>query len=146
LDFYNATSTGPTPFAPSNYVQVVVTRDASSNVVCYLNGTQQLSFVDSAGIATLAGSPQMLRFFKDNTTEDAAGAVARIRLYDKVMPAAQVATLDRVTAGPAPLQFIPPTYYSNRVMYLTLQVTPNFTYAIQASSNLVSWVTITNVT
>jgi len=31
-------------------------------------------------------------------------------------------------------------------MYLTLQVTPNPTYAIQASSNLVNWVTITNVT
>ncbi|HWX23245.1 MAG TPA: pre-peptidase C-terminal domain-containing protein [Candidatus Binatia bacterium] len=146
LDFYNVTASGATTFAPSNYVQAVITRDASSNVVAYLNGVQQFSFVDSGNLATLAGSPQMLRFFKDDTTEDAPGAIARIRLYDKVMPPAQVASLDRVVAGPAPLQFVQPMYYSNHVMYLTLQVTPNFTYAIQASTNLHDWVTITNVT
>ena len=65
-------------------------------MICYLNGVQQLSFVDSGNLAALAGSPQMIRFFKDNTTEDAAGAVARIRLYDKVMPPSQVASLDRL--------------------------------------------------
>ena len=31
-------------------------------------------------------------------------------------------------------------------MYLTLQVTPNVTYTIQASTNLINWVDITNVT
>jgi hypothetical protein len=148
LDFYNYPASGPANFPASNYVQVVITRDASSNVVTYLNGAQQFSFVDSGNLATLAGSPQMLRFFKDDTTEDAPGAIARIRLYDKVMPPTQVASLDRATAGPAPLQFVQPMYYSNHVMYLTLQVTPNFTYAVQASTNLAStnWVTITNVT
>jgi hypothetical protein len=146
LDFYNVSAPGPTTFAPSNYVQAVITRDASSNVVVYLNGTQQFSFVDSGNLATLDGSPQMIRFFKDNTSEDSAGAIARIRLYDKVMPPAQVANLDRLTGGPAPLRFVQPMYYSNGVMYLTLQVTPNFTYAVQASTNLVNWVTITNVT
>ena len=146
LDFYNASPTGPNTFAPSNYVQAVITRDASSNVVAYLNGIQQFSFVDSGNLATLAGSPEMLRFFKDNTGEDSAGAIARIRLYDKVMPPNQVANLDRLTGGPAPLQFVQPMYYSNRVMYLTLQVTPNVTYSVQASTNFVNWVAITNVT
>jgi hypothetical protein len=146
LNFYGAGVSGPTSFAPSNYVQVVLTRDASSNVVAYLNGVQQFSFVDSGNLATLAGSPQMLRFFKDNTTEDAPGTVARIRLYDKVMPPAQVANLDRISSGPAPLQFVQPMYYSNHVMYLTLQVTPNFAYAVQASTNFANWVTITNIT
>jgi len=88
----------------------------------------------------------MLRFFKDDTTEDAPGTIARIRLYDKVMPPSQVANLDRVPTGPAQLQFVQPMYYSNHVMYLTLQVTPNFTYAIEASTNLHDWVVITNVT
>ncbi|HSU52983.1 MAG TPA: LamG-like jellyroll fold domain-containing protein, partial [Candidatus Dormibacteraeota bacterium] len=146
LDFYPFGATGPTVFAASNYVQVVLTRDASSNVVCYLNGVQQVSFLDTGNYTTVDGVPQMLRFFKDNSSEDAGGAVARIRLYDKVMPPAQVASLDRLIAGPAPLQFVQPSFYSNHVMYLTLQVTPNFTYAIQASTNLINWTTFTNVT
>jgi hypothetical protein len=146
LNFYGAGVGGSTVFAPSNYVQVVITRDASSNVVAYLNGVQQFSFVDTGNLATLAGSPQWLRFFKDDSSEDAPGAIARIRLYDKVMPPTQVASLDRASTGPAPLQFVQPMYYSNHVMYLTLQVTPNFTYAVQASTNLHDWVTITNVT
>ena len=128
-------------------MQAVLTRDASSNVVAYLNGIQQFSFVDSGNLATLAGSPQMLRFFKDDTTEDAPGTIARIRLYDKVLPPSQVANLDRLpSSGPAPLKFVQPMYYSNHVMYLTLQVTPNVTYAIQASTDLHNWGTITNVT
>jgi len=128
-------------------VQVVITRDASSNVVGYVNGVQQFNFVDTQNYSILSGSPQILRFFKDNTTEDAPGAVARIRLYDKVMPPQQVAGLDRLpSSGVAPLQFVEPYGYSNGVMYLTLKVTPNVTYAIQASTNLINWVTITNVT
>jgi hypothetical protein len=146
LNFFPTGASGPSNIVASNYVQVVMTRDASSNVVAYLNGVQQFSFVDNANYATLAGSPQLLRFFKDDTTEDSSGTVARIRLYDKVMPAAQVATLDREISGPAALKFVRPFYYSNRVMYLTLQVTPNVTYTIQASTNLINWVDITNVT
>jgi hypothetical protein len=147
LRFYPAVASAPISIAASNYVQVVLTRDASSNVVGYVNGVQQFSFVDSQNYSTLAGSPQRLRFFRDDTSENAPGAVARIRLYDRVMPPAQVALLDRLpSSGPAPLEFVQPMYYSNQVMYLTLRVTPNFTYAIQASTNLHDWLTITNVT
>jgi len=132
-----------TTFAGSNYVQAVITRDAASNVVAYLNGAQQFSFTDINNYTTLSGSPQMLRFFKDDGSEDGAGAIARIRLYDKVMPPEQVATLDRLPTG---LQFIPPYYYSNGIFSLTLQLTPNVAYAIQASTNLINWTTISNVT
>ena len=62
------------------------------------------------------------------------------------MPPVQVATLDRLPGGPAPLQFVPPYYYSNGVVYLTIQFTPNVTYAIQATTNFNNWTTITNVT
>jgi hypothetical protein len=147
LYFYPTGPSGSSNIVAGNYAQVVMTRDASSNVVAYLNGVQQFSLVDNANYATLAGSPQLLRFFKDDTTEDASGTIARIRLYDKVMPPAQVATLDREVSGSAaPLRFVSPLYYSNHVMYLTLQVTPNVTYSVQASTNLVNWTTITNVT
>ncbi|HLP78865.1 MAG TPA: hypothetical protein VK327_18340, partial [Candidatus Paceibacterota bacterium] len=83
LNFFGAGAGGPAgAIAVSNYVQVVITRDStSSNVVGYVNGAQQFTFVDSGNLATLGGSPLWLRFFKDNTTEDAPGAVARIRLY-----------------------------------------------------------------
>src|SRR5262249_44560791 len=130
LNFYPTGASGSSNFVASNYVQVVITRDASSNVVAYLNGSQQFSFVHNANYATLAGSPQLLRFFKDDSGEDASGTIARIRLYDKVMPPAQIAALDREVSGPAALRFVSPFYYSNRVMFLTLQVTPNVTYTI----------------
>ena len=61
------------------------------------------------------------------------------------MPPAQVAILDRLPGGPAPLQFVQPYYYSNGVLYLTLQVTPNLPYRIEASTNLTTWTTISNV-
>jgi hypothetical protein len=146
LNFYGGSSGLPSTIANSNYVQVVLTHDASSNVVGYVNGVQQFSFTDVNNYATLAGSPQQIRFFKDNTTEDAAGAIARIRLYDKVMPPAQVANLDRLPGGPAPLQFIQPYYYSNGVLYVTVQLTPNVPYRIEATTNFINWTTISNVT
>ena len=99
LYFYPVVGAPSAAIAASNYVQVVLTRDASSNVVGYVNGVQQLNFVDTQNYATLAGSPEMLRFFKDEAGEDAPGTIARIRLYDKVMPPAQVATLDRLPGG-----------------------------------------------
>ena len=99
LYFYPVVGAPSAAIAASNYVQGVLTRDASSNVVGYVNGVQQLNFVDTQNYATLAGSPEMLRFFKDEAGEDAPGTIARIRLYDKVMPPAQVATLDRLPGG-----------------------------------------------
>jgi large repetitive protein len=145
LNFYGGASGPGGGIANSNYVQVVITHDASSNVVGYVNGAQQFTFTDVNNYATLSGSPQQIRFFKDNTTEDGAGAMARIRLYDKVMPPAQVATLDRLPGGLAPLQFIQPFYYSNGVLYLSVQLTPGVNYRIQASTNLTTWSTISNL-
>ena len=117
LYFYPLASGPSATIAASNYVQVVLTRDASSNVVGYVNGVQQFSFVDTQNYATLAGEPEMLRFFKDDSTEDAPGAIARIRLYDKVMPPTQVASLDRLSGGIAPPYFLTP-YFSGGVLLL----------------------------
>ena len=141
LYFYPLASGPSATIAASNYVQVVLTRDASSNVVGYVNGVQQFSFVDTQNYATLAGSPQMLRFFKDDSTEDAPGAVARIRLYDKVMPPAQVASLNRLSGGIAPPYFLTP-YFSGGVLMLPAQLTPGYPYRLLASSNLTTWVSI----
>ena len=131
---------GPSPsIVASNYVQVVLTCDTSSNVVGYVNGVQQFSFVDTLNYATLAGSPLMLRFFKDNTTEDAPGSIARIRLYDRVMPPAQVATLDRLPGGGVSAPYFLTPFVSGGVLNLPAQVTPSFPYRLQASLDLVNW-------
>lgn len=89
--------TGPTAVIPANtFVQVVLTRDAAKNVVGYVNGVQQFSFVDS-GDAAVIDSNNKLIFFRDNpNNEVSAGAVARIRLYDCALTPSEVAGLDRV--------------------------------------------------
>ena len=97
---------------------------------------QQFSFVDTQNYATLAGSPEMLRFFKDNTTEDAPGAIARIRLYDKVMPPAQVATLDRLPGGGVSAPYFLTPYVNSGVLYLPAELSPGFPYRLQAATNL----------
>jgi hypothetical protein len=146
LDYYPLAN-GPSPsmFA-SNYVQVVLTCDASSNVVGYVNGVQQFSFVDTQNYATLAGSPEMLRFFKDNGGEDAPGTIARIRLYDKVMPPAQVAALDRVPGGGVSAPYFLTPYVSSGVLNLPAQLTPGFPYRLQASTNLVNCINLSTNT
>ena len=141
LDFYPVVGGSGSPMSASNYVQVVITRDAASNVVCYANGIQQLAFVDTQNYSVISGSPLQLRFFKDNTSEDASGAVARIRLYDKVMPAAQVSALDRLPGGIARPVFGRP-YVSGGILYLPATVTPGYSYRLLGSTNLVSWVSI----
>jgi hypothetical protein len=125
-------------------LQVVLTRDGT-NVAGYVNGAQQFSFADSGGNGVISAANKLI-FFKDNGIEESGGAVARIRLYAAAMPPSQVATLERVSCGCAAPQFVSPTTYSNGVMYLTLQGTPNISYEIQTSTNLVNWAAITNVT
>jgi hypothetical protein len=145
LTFYPIASSPTVTIAPSNYVQVVITRDASSNTVAYVNGVQQFSFVDSPLYGTLAGSPQILRFLKDNGGEDASGTIARIRLYDKVMPPLQVAGLDRLPGGPGAPHFLMP-YVSGGVLNLPAQLTPGYSYRLLASPDLVNWTTISTTT
>ncbi|MDB6111575.1 MAG: hypothetical protein JWR69_3325 [Pedosphaera sp.] len=145
LYFYPSAGGSGSPMTASNYVQVVMTRDATNLVSGYLNGVKQFSFVDNANYGTISGSPAGFRFFIDNGAENSGGAVARIRLYDHVLTPEQVPLLDRLPGGVLPLQFVQPMYYSNAVLHLTANVTPGTPYQILASTNLVDWVTITNV-
>jgi len=146
LYFYPVAAAPSAAITASNYVQVVLTRDAASNVVGYVNGVQQFSFVDTQNYATLAGSPEMLRFFKDDSSEDAPGTIARIRLYDKVMPPAQVAALDRVPVSGVSAPYFLKPYVSSGVLNLPAQITPGFPYRLQASSNLVNWINLSTNT
>ena len=73
----------------------MLTRDATDNVVAYVNGARQLSFHDTGDIAVIDAN-DTLRLFSDDTVtanEDSGGAVSRIRLYDGPLSASDVAAL-----------------------------------------------------
>jgi hypothetical protein len=139
---------GPgTTIAPSNYVQVVLTRDETNMMRGYVNGVQQFSVVDASSYLVIGGTNYGLRFFIDNGAENSGGNVARIRLFNKALTPEQVPLLDRLpgAAGGGPLQFLAPVDYSNGVLRVSASLTPNFNYQIQASTNLTNWATIQNV-
>src|SRR5262249_680581 len=81
---------GPTGAMPTDqWVQVAFTRDNSGTVAAYADGVQQFTLTDTAQDAVIDAN-NVLRFFLDNTsgastTENADGAVARIRLYDDAL-------------------------------------------------------------
>jgi hypothetical protein len=108
LNFYPlVTGSGaPPPIAANGYAQVVLTRDAAtSRVVGYVDGRQAIAFDDTAGDAVfLPDTP--VRFFKDDSVvggEESAGAVARIRVYDGALTAAEVAAISGRTLETLPL-------------------------------------------
>ena len=103
-----------------SYAHVVLTRDATDNVVAYLNGARQLSFHDTGDIAVI-DAHDTLRLFSDDTVtpnEDSGGAVSRIRLYDGTLSASDVAALaaelpitapmSTTTSPTTPIQTSPP--------------------------------------
>jgi hypothetical protein len=95
LMFYNDATAPTATIAASSYVQVVLTRTAAGVTVGYVDGAQQFSFTDAGGNGTVS-SDNVLRFFKDDGAENSAGAVARIRLYNRALSADEVARLDRL--------------------------------------------------
>jgi hypothetical protein len=95
LDFFPVASASGPPIGSNTFVQVAMTRDSFGNAACYVNGVQQIAFVDTNNHATLDAN-NVLRFFRDDGTEASAGSVARIRLFDFALSASQVAGLDRL--------------------------------------------------
>lgn len=95
LNFYTVTGAEGGSIAANSYVQVVLTRDRDGTVVGYLDGARQFVFADTQGAAVIAAA-NVLRFFRDDgTSEHSAGAVARLRLFDRPLSADEVAALDR---------------------------------------------------
>jgi hypothetical protein len=75
------------------YTQVVYTYDTPTQEAnVYADGLLDLSLI-AGGTTGLADT--VLHFFRDNGGENSAGSVARIRLYEGVLGAAEVAALDR---------------------------------------------------
>jgi hypothetical protein len=81
-------------FTQQQWHQIAFTRDAAGNVSGYVDGYLQFRALD-ASEAALVSPEQVLTFLADDFgSEQSAGAVARIRLWNEVLSDPRVATLD----------------------------------------------------
>lgn len=138
MNFY-PTAYGPgAVMAASNYVQVVLTRNDTNLVRCFVDGVSQFSFVDSSLYSTIAGPVPWIRFFIDNGSESSAGAVARIRLFSSELPPEQIPLLDRLPAAvaPAPPVLSNPGLDPSGKFYFTVSGPSGFNYVIEIVTNL----------
>jgi hypothetical protein len=101
LDFYATAEGRPGRIVLGEYVHVVLTREASSRVVGYVDGDRQFAFLDSQGIAAIGPADTLRLFADDGTTggEDSAGSVSLVRLYDRPLSGIEVADLACVELG-----------------------------------------------
>ncbi|MBS0660702.1 MAG: hypothetical protein JSR82_20980 [Verrucomicrobia bacterium] len=109
LVFYPvATGTGVVP--AGSFATVALTRDGSTGEVkVYLNGSLELSFEDTGGIAVadaVLGS-SVFHFFKDDAAfggEESSGRVRQIQIFDRPLTPAEVVAVSvpalTVSAGP----------------------------------------------
>jgi Concanavalin A-like lectin/glucanases superfamily len=118
LGFYDGSAmllgAGSNPVVSGGYVQIVLTRDSATNMVTvYADGVAQFSFTDSTNLAILGDVTNtgnaFLTLYQDDggglgggvVPESTLGNIARLRLYDGVLSAEQVAALDTVVPEPA---------------------------------------------
>lgn len=93
LDFFDnfVDHEGATPaVAAGQYAEVALTRSSAAEVVGYVNGVHQFSYDDSGNDVGFLSNNAIV-FFRDDGFEESAGAVARIRVYDDALTAAEVA-------------------------------------------------------
>lgn len=95
LTFYNVAGARGGRVAANAYVQIALTREPRGTVTAYLDGVRQFVFEDQDGLAVISPA-NVIRFFRDDGSEHASGSVARIRLYDRALSAAEVAELGRL--------------------------------------------------
>ena len=88
LNFFNFATGEKAPVKPGEYVHYVFSRDAETHLIkMYVDGESKVEFIDPGDEAVL-GPEQVLNFFQDDLVaknEASPGAVALIRLYDRVM-------------------------------------------------------------
>lgn len=88
LNFFNFATGEKAPVKPNEYVHYVFSRDAATHIIkMYVDGESKVEFQDPGDEAIL-DTDQVLNFFQDDLivkNEASSGAVALIRLYDRVM-------------------------------------------------------------
>ncbi|HEX8998978.1 MAG TPA: LamG-like jellyroll fold domain-containing protein [Blastocatellia bacterium] len=144
LVFFSGIAGANAVISPNTFVQVVLTRDSAKNVVGYVNGVQQFSFVDNGDAAVIDGNNRLI-FFRDNANnESSAGSVARIRLYDCALTPGEVAGLDRVP-GQTPICTTITGLNVNRLCNPDAELGPGATVKSQVVP-IPGWTTTSNFT
>ncbi|MDW8382549.1 MAG: LamG-like jellyroll fold domain-containing protein [Verrucomicrobiota bacterium] len=138
LNFYPAGVQSPTICVTNNtWHQIVVTRDLTGLITVYSDGVPRLSFNDTAGYGLISAA-NTLRFFKDDGSDESAGAVARIRLFTCALSVAEVAALDRLPAV-SPLALTNAALDAQRRFYFQITGPALPLVRVQTSSNLINW-------
>ncbi len=93
LSFYlSGSMAGASSLLKNEFARITISRDdASKQVVTYVNGVQQRSFIDTGDQAVFV--PAGARFFIDNGSEAGAGKVDYIAFYDYALSGVEIATL-----------------------------------------------------
>lgn len=105
---------GLTTIPTTQYVQIALTRNSANDLTSvYENGALAFSFTDSSGLATLGDATNtgnaFLTLFKDDgaglggsvLNESTEGDLARLRIFDGVLTAEEIAGLDTVVPEPS---------------------------------------------
>jgi len=96
LVWYNRAQADLDDIGADQWVTVVLTRSANGVTRGYVGPDRVFAFVDSYNRARIDPN-RIIRFFRDDENdEESSGAVARIRLWDVVLTADQVARLSAV--------------------------------------------------
>jgi hypothetical protein len=114
----------------------------------YSDGVLRLTYNDAATGYLTVSSAAAMRFFKDEgSTEESAGYIARIRNFATALSASEVVALDR-----EPGSFTGPFILSNAKLNAQNQFSFTITgpaggpCSIQASTDLLIWSTLSNIT
>ncbi|QEL17089.1 hypothetical protein [Limnoglobus roseus] len=98
FNFYPFASSTAGQFTAGTSATVVLTRDAMGNVVGYVNGSQQISFLDSSSNAVFNAMNNVATFFTDdsitNGGEAPSGTAFRIQVYQGALSSTDVAGLN----------------------------------------------------
>ena len=103
LRFYPSSATGSKVVASNEWAQVVLTRAADGTVRGFVDGAQQWQFTDTNAFGVISTSNRLI-FFRDNisgggTGEHSAGAVARVRLFDRPLTQTEINNLGQTPAS-----------------------------------------------
>jgi hypothetical protein len=96
LAFTPITSASTQDLAPGTNTNVVVTRDATTNIVTtYVNGQQRLSFHDPLSLAVPPGLSNRLNFLTNDRNEPngSGGLIDHLRVFEGVLNQAEVTQL-----------------------------------------------------
>jgi hypothetical protein len=104
LLFHRRSALGSKVIANNEYAQVVVTRAADGTTRGFVDGAQQWQFADTTGDGLISSANELI-FFRDNTsggftTEHSAGAVARIRVFDRPLSQTEINNLGQTPGSP----------------------------------------------